>query len=192
MSEPQQDAPEAGAAQQAGQTPQTPPWGDDFDPERAWNTIQKLREREKELEKQPRLTPEQKKQLTEYQQQIEASKTDAQRKDEELSRLQAESQKWRTATVTSRIEALAASDFAFPSDAVDKLKPEKYLGDDGSIDEKAIKADLAKLLEQRPNYRADRRDPRVPAPNYAQGTSGRPAPASVSDHMNNLIRSARV
>lgn len=27
-----------------------PPWGDDFNPERAWNTIQKQRDREKELE----------------------------------------------------------------------------------------------------------------------------------------------
>jgi hypothetical protein len=28
-----------------------PPWGDDFDPKRAWHTIQKLRERETEADR---------------------------------------------------------------------------------------------------------------------------------------------
>lgn len=43
------------AAQEAVEPDNAPvesaPWGDDFDPQRAWNTIQNLRNREKELEK---------------------------------------------------------------------------------------------------------------------------------------------
>lgn len=41
--------PEAGTS--ADQTTTPPPWGDDFDAQRAWDTIQKQRAREEELEK---------------------------------------------------------------------------------------------------------------------------------------------
>jgi hypothetical protein len=62
--------------------PPAPPWGEDFDPARAWQTIQNLREREKELEKAPKLTPEQQRKLDEYTRLEEASKSDAQRLQE--------------------------------------------------------------------------------------------------------------
>lgn len=58
MSDPDQTTPEEeqvdtthateAAAEDTTQTP--PPWGDDFNPERAWNTIVKQRDRERELE----------------------------------------------------------------------------------------------------------------------------------------------
>jgi hypothetical protein len=75
-------APQAQEPAPATAPVETPPWGEDFDPSRAWHTIQSLREREKELTKQPRLTPEQQQQLSEYSSLVEASKSDAQRKDE--------------------------------------------------------------------------------------------------------------
>ena len=51
MSEPDEAAEAAEAAQSAVDTEGSPPpWGDDFNPERAWQTITHLRGREKELE----------------------------------------------------------------------------------------------------------------------------------------------
>jgi hypothetical protein len=111
----------------------------------------------------------------------EASKTETQRAQEEATRWQTEAQTWRTKAVSSRVETLASADFADPSDALSAVNdPAKYLGVDGSIDEAAIKADLAALLERKPHWRRATdapAGPRVPAPNPAQGSgvNGRPA-----------------
>ena len=40
------------SAQPTDEKPAKPPWGDDFDPERAWNTIQALRASEQELKRE--------------------------------------------------------------------------------------------------------------------------------------------
>lgn len=66
------------------QDPATPPWGDDFDPTRAWGTITNLREREKELAKN-QLTPEQRKHLDEYQRLVEASQSDQERQERAIA-----------------------------------------------------------------------------------------------------------
>lgn len=121
------------------------------------------------------MTDEQKQQLGEYQTLIEASKSDLERKSEELTRWQGEAERWRTTSVTNRIEALAGQDFADPSDAAAALSDaSKYLDSGGVIDETAIKADLAALLEKKPHWRRPEGTPtaRTPAPNPAQGTSG--------------------
>jgi hypothetical protein len=113
--------------------------------------------------------------LAEYEQLKQQNMTEQQRQAEELSRWQAEAEKWRASSVSSRIEALAAPEFAFPADAVAKLDAAKYLGVDGVVDEAAIRADLAALLEERPNWRRSDAAPpaaRPPAPNPAQGTGG--------------------
>lgn len=73
----------AAPAQPQQPAAETPPWGDDFDPARAWQTITNLREREKELSKS-QLTPDQQKQLEEYNRLVEASKTEQQRLAESL------------------------------------------------------------------------------------------------------------
>lgn len=57
----------------------TPPWGTDFDAEKAWNLVQNLRADKDKLAARPVLTDEQKTQLAEYQKVVEASKTEAQR-----------------------------------------------------------------------------------------------------------------
>lgn len=163
-------------------TTDTPPWGDpaNFDPEKAWNLIQGLRQDKERLASRPVLTDEQQQQLTEYQRLVQASKSDLERTTEELNRWQADAQKWRQAAVGSRIEALAAVEFADPSDAVSALDPAKYLDAGGQIDEAAIKADLAAVLEKKPHWRraadAAPPTPRPPAPNRAQGAGGNAAP----------------
>jgi len=170
------EAPEGAQGQQNTDQAETPPWGDDFDPARAWKTIQHLREREKELSKVEALTPEHKQQIEEYNRLVEASKTDMERAQEERDRWQAEADKWRTTSMTSRIEALAANDFTYPADAVEKLKANNYLDAGGTIDDAAIKRDLAAILEERPNWRKQpetvEKKPRVPGPNSAQGSGG--------------------
>jgi hypothetical protein len=105
----------------------------------------------------------------------EASKTETQRAQEEVTRWQTEAQTWRTAAVSSRVETLASADFADPSDALAAIAdPAKYLDVGGQINEDAIKADLAALLERKPHWRRNTTaapvGPRTPAPNPAQGS----------------------
>jgi hypothetical protein len=157
---------------------QVPPWGtsEQFDAEKAWNLIQGLRADNKRLGARPMLTQEQEQQLREYQTLIEASKSDLERANESLSKWQTEAEQWRTQAVASRIEAHAAPLFEYPADAVTKLDPAKYLGAGGVIDDKQIQADLAQLLTERPTWAriqpTTTTQPRVPAPNPAQGAGG--------------------
>jgi hypothetical protein len=93
--------------------------------------------------------------LTEYERLMQASKTEDERRAEELVRWQTEAEKWRGASVSSRIEALATGIFADPTDAVTALaEPGKYLGADGAINSDAIKSDLADLLTRKPHWAA--------------------------------------
>ena len=114
--------------------------------------------------------------LDQWKQLEEASKTELQRAQEELTRWQSEATTWRTQAVSSRVETLAAADFADPSDALTAIgDPAKYLDAGGSLNEQAIQADLAALLERKPHWRkteptAGPAAPRVPAPNPAQGS----------------------
>lgn len=163
-------------------TDETPPWGDDFDPSRAWHTIQQLREVEKEAVQLRKsvMTPEQKSRLDEYDRLIAASKSDLEQKTEELTRWQSDAQKWRATAVSNRIEALAGQDFVSLADATKSLAdPSKYIDAGGVVDDAAIKADLAAVLEANPHYRRTETasGPRVPARNAAQGAAGAPTPS---------------
>lgn len=154
-----------------------PPWGEDFDAEKAWKLIQGLRADKEKLAARPVLDDDAKVKLTEYDRLVEASKTDLERKTEEVTRWQSEAERWRAASVASTVRALAAGEFADPDDAVRNVDPAKYLGAGGEIDEQSIRTDLAALLEAKPHYRRHEAAPsRLPAPNPAQGTSAsRPA-----------------
>lgn len=103
---PEAQAPEAQEAPTGEQTAEAPPWGDDFDPARAWHTIQTLREREKELSKQPKLTPQQQQQLDEYNRLVEASKSEAQRQQEAIEAAKHEAETARAEAI--RYKAAAA------------------------------------------------------------------------------------
>lgn len=114
--------------------------------------------------------------VSQWRQLEEASKTELERKTEELNRWQSEAQTWRSTAVGSRIQALAASEFADPTDAVSSLDASKYIDAGGQIDDQAIQSDLAALLERKPHWRRPEAGsgpaPRVPAPNPAQGSGG--------------------
>jgi hypothetical protein len=161
-----------GVQQQAA----APPWGSDeeFNPERAWKKIQALEADKERLKNRPTLDADAKRKLAEYDALVESQKTEAQKQAEETARWQSEAERWRTTSVASTIKALAATDFEYPDDAVGALDPAKYLGVDGSIDEKTIQTDLAALLEARPKWRrGEGNSPaaRTPRPNTAQGAS---------------------
>lgn len=171
------------ADQQQQTTDQAPPWGDDFNPEKAWNLIQGLRSDKEKLQSREVLTPELKQQVAQWQALEQASKTDLQRAQEETARWQADAQRWRETSVKSRVETLASADFADPSDAVSVLSdPNRYLGADGVINDDAIRSDLTTVLTQKPHWRRpNETSPRIPGPNRAQGTGGARAPASPAD-----------
>lgn len=169
----EQGQPAQGAAEGSQQSTQ-PPWGSDeeFNPERAWKKIQALEADKEKLKARPTLDAETKRKLAEYDALVEAQKTEAQKQAEETARWQTEAETWRSTSVKSTIKALAATDFEYPDDAVGALDPAKYLDAGGTIDEKAIKADLAALLDARPKWRrgeGESQGPRTPRPNPAQG-----------------------
>jgi hypothetical protein len=153
-----------------------PPWGEekDFDAEKAWNLIQNLRGDVEKLKGRTVLDDDAKTKLAEYDKLKAASQTELEKANESLTRWQTEAEQWRGAAVGSKIQALAAADFADPSDAVTALSGQNYLDAGGQIDEAAIKADLTKTLDAKPHWRraAEPTAPRVPAPNTAQGRSG--------------------
>jgi hypothetical protein len=153
---------------------EAPPWGtpEEFNPEKAWNLIQALRADKEKLAARPVLDDTAKAKLAEYERLEQASKTDLERKAEEVTRWQAEAEKWRATSVSSQIQALAAADFADATDAVNALNPAKYLDAGGEVNTEAIKTDLAALLEAKPHYRrvTDPQAPRLPAPNPNQGS----------------------
>lgn len=160
-----------GAPPAEGQQQQAPPWGDNFDAETAWKLVQNLRSDKEKLAQRPVLDDDAKWKLAEYERLEEASKTELERKTEEVTRWQSEAEKWRSASVASTIQAMAATEFADPTDAVNGLDPARYLDAGGQVDTEAIKKDLADLLERKPHYRrnAEPTGPRVPAPNRMQG-----------------------
>ncbi|ACU39439.1 hypothetical protein [Actinosynnema mirum] len=75
--------------------------------------------------------------------------------------------------VRAEVKALAAADFADPSDAVDALKAEDYVTDDGDVDTGAIKMRLSELLDAKPHWRkAESKGPAKPKPDPSQGARG--------------------
>jgi len=186
MSEPIQNQPEP------QQQPQdAPPWGDDFDPERAWNLVKNLREDNAKLKSRPVLDEVAQQKLAEYDSWAQASKSELERAQEQIARFQQDAQSWRTRAVSSRVETLASADFADPSDALSAIDPSSYIGVDGEIDETRLKTDLAGVLERKPHWRktaAEPPGPRVPAPNLAQGSGGTTASANPAETFAALIR----
>lgn len=120
-----------------------------------------------------------------------ANQTAEQRQAEELAKWQSEAETWRKTAVGSRIEAIAASSFADPSDAVGSLDPAAYLDAGGQINDKQIQSDLAALLERKPHWRkpdGTPAGPRVPAPNSAQGSGGGAAAGNPAQEFAALLQ----
>lgn len=160
-----------------------PPWGDDanFDAEKAKKLILDLKADKDRVAARAFQTPEEfarAKQAMETVRTVEdAAKTDLQRANDEITRWQTEATRWREGAVRAQVEALAASDFADPSDAAAAVTdPARYLDAGGSIDTAAIKRDLDDLLARKPHYRRNAGGlstaPRAPLPNRSQGALG--------------------
>lgn len=109
-----------------------------------------------------------------------ASKSESEKMQEQLNSLQQHLDSQRTATVQARIERLAADDFADPSDAVAALDWHGFLTLEGTVNDAAIKQELADLLDAKPHWRKsdEKGGRRPPAVNPAQGTGGQPAPVN--------------
>ncbi len=84
--------------------------------------------------------------------------------------------------VRAEVRALAADDFADPSDAVDAIRAAEYVDADGEIDLDAIKAKLADLLEAKPHWKKPDPAPKPvatppkPKPDPSQGARPPAAP----------------
>lgn len=106
-----------------------------------------------------------------------ANQTEAERLTQDVTRWQTEAERWRGDAVKSRIETLAA-DFADPTDALGALgDPAQFLDAGGQINNEAIQAELAAILDRKPHWRRAEGAPttRLPLPNPSQGTGGTPA-----------------
>lgn len=140
-----------------------------FDADRAKKAINKknaenksLRDRLKELEPLARKAKELE----------DAQKSEQERLAEQLTAQQEKAAKAIRAAVTSKVEALAAKEFADPEDAAGALDLSDYVDDDGVIDTEAIKRDLAELLKRKPHWAKAPDGPRSPRPDRTQGSSG--------------------
>ena len=107
MSEPtpEQQQPEAQAVPEHQKAPETPPWGDDFDPEKAWKLVQNLRADKEKLASRPTLSPEQQQQLDEYNRLVEASKSEAQRQAEAVEAARREAEMTRAEAIRYKAAA---------------------------------------------------------------------------------------
>lgn len=92
---PEQQAPEAQEAPAQQQPTEAPPWGDDFDAEKAWKLVQNLRADKEKLASRPTLNAEQQQQLDEYNRLVEASKSEAQRQQEAVDAATREAERAR-------------------------------------------------------------------------------------------------
>jgi hypothetical protein len=160
----EQQTQESETAPEATESQQEP-----FDEARAKKALSKknsenenLRKRLKELEP-----------LAKRAQELEdAQKSETERLGEQLTAAQERAAKAVRTAVASKVEALAAKDFADPEDAAGALDPAAYVDDDGAIDSDAIKRDLADLLKRKPHWARPDEGPRSPRPDRTQGSSG--------------------
>jgi hypothetical protein len=102
----------------------------------------------------------------------DAAKSEAEKLAEKLAAAEERVAAATKRAVSAQIKAMATGRFADSSDAVDALTASgvSFLDDGGQIDETAIEAALADLLERKKHWAApDASGPRTPAPDPAQG-----------------------
>jgi flagellar hook-basal body complex protein FliE len=156
---------ETEAAQEAESSEEEP-----FDRRRAESALRKknseaenLRKRLKELEPLAKRAKELE----------EAQKTESERLADQVATQRERAEKAIRAAVASKVEALAARQFADPEDAVGALDLTIYVDEDGAIDGAGIQRDLDDLIKRKPHWaRPDESAPRRPAPDRTQGSSG--------------------
>jgi hypothetical protein len=163
---PAPDAPEAPAAAAQDAKP-APPWGDDFDAEKAWNLITNLRADKEKLSAREFLTDDQKTKLAEYDKLVESRKTELEKAQDaagKVAPLEAENLRLKVA-----IEKGLTGDKA---GLVARLQG-------NTLDE--LLADADTLLSLFPSPGATPEKPGM-QPNPSQGRSASPAP-SIGDQI---------
>ena len=140
-----------------------------FDRKRAEAALRKKNSEAENLRKRLReLEP-----LAKKAQELEdAQKSEQERLTEQLTAQQEKAQRAIRTAVASKVEALAAQQFADPEDAAGALDLTAYVDEDGVIDTESIKADLADLLKRKPHWAKAPDGPRSPRPDRTQGSSG--------------------
>lgn len=111
--------------------------------------------------------------LAELQRIKDAEKSDSERLNDQLTAAQEQVAKTRQRLARTQVQALAMTSFADPEDAVGALDLDSYIDSDGDIDEAAIEADLAELLERKPHWAKAAPPPegsRRPAPDRTQAS----------------------
>ncbi|MFK0182305.1 hypothetical protein ACIQVR_40845 [Streptomyces xanthochromogenes] len=146
--------------------PVADPWAD---PDVARKEIEKLR---KEAARYRSRTKDLEPLARKAQELEDAQKSEQERLNEQLTAAQERAAKAVRAAVASKVEALAAKEFADPEDAAGALDLTAYVDEDGGIDTDAIRADLADLLKRKPHWARPDEGPRAPRPDRAQGSSG--------------------
>lgn len=174
------------------------PWGDDkdFDAAKAKSLINGLKADKERLAARAFGSPEEfqaaQAALQTVQSLEEASRTDLDRANLEVSRWQQETDKWRTTAVQAQVQALA-SEFADPEDAVAQVGDmTRFIDAGGSIDTDGIRRELDSLLDRKPHYRKAGNPapagPRAPRPNLAQGSPGNPLPLTPAEEFAAIMR----
>jgi len=147
------------------ETAAAPPWGsaEEFDPDRAWAKIKGLMADKEKLQARETLTDDQKAKLAEYDKLVEASRTDSERRDEELRKLQES---------TAAIPKLEAEKLRLEVALEKGLTTEQAARLVGA-DKEALLADADTLLSwAKPAEPANR----LPKPNPAQGANSSTSP----------------
>jgi hypothetical protein len=143
------------------------PWAD---PNAARKEIEKLR---KEAAKYRTKASDLEPLAREAQALKDAQKSDAERLQGQLTAAEERAAKAIRNAVASKVEALAAVEFADPEDAAGALDLAAYVDEDGVIDTDGIRRDLADLLKRKPHWaKPQDNSPRSPRPDRTQGSSG--------------------
>lgn len=145
-----------------------PPWGDDanFDPQRAWNLIQNVRNEFAEYKKtaQPALD------AAEEQRRAEQGELDTVRED--LAAAASRETAWRTEAIRSKAEALAAGKFVDAEVALALIGDVSgYTTADGKVDVAQLQSRLDQLAADKP-FLVAQPAPQGFTPNRGQGQSG--------------------
>lgn len=165
----------APAAQAPPAAPETPPWGEDFDADKAWKLVQNLRADKDKLAARPVLDEKAQQRLAEYDKLVEASQSELDKAKSRAEQAEAAIQTANLRAVKAEVRA-SAGDFVH-TDVPFAFMPDltKYVTADG-IDTTALKADLATVLTEHPEL-AKPAGSRAPAPSPAVGSSANGQPA---------------
>jgi hypothetical protein len=152
----------AAAAPDAG-SPKPPPWGspDEFNPEIAWERIQKQAADIAKF-KQAAKTPDEERALREHAALVAASKSAEERALEAQTAAEARATAANMRVARAEVKAALAGVVENPDAIVDDLNLAKFVGDDGEVDAAAVKA----LRDKYAGFGS----PRAPRPDASQGS----------------------